>query len=161
MSDWKPVIVGDIVTTKGHAGAGQPVVTGEIAKIEGGTVFIEIEPGVVRRRSISNVRLVPDAERCPHCGHWALEPGYCVNLDCVPGTPEEAGAARIAAEARKPYADVLRNVQALVDRWQGQAQQLQRQAMRADISDETATRKSERAAGLRTAATELRRELGL
>jgi methylphosphotriester-DNA--protein-cysteine methyltransferase len=151
MSDWKPVIVGDIVTTKGHAGAGQPVVTGEIAKIEGGTVFIEIEPGVVRRRSISNVRLVPDAERCPYCEHRA----------CKPGTPEEAEAARIAAEARKPYADVLRNVQALVDRWQGQAQQLQRQAMRADISDETATRKSERAAGLRTAATELRRELGL
>jgi hypothetical protein len=84
-----------------------------------------------------------------------------VNPDCTPGTPEEAEAARIAAEARKPYADVLRNVQVLVDRWQGQAQQLQREAMRADVSDEAATRKSERAAGLRTAATELRRELGL
>jgi hypothetical protein len=68
MSDWKPVIVGDIVTTKGHGGAGQPEVTGEIVAIDRGMVSIEIEPGVLRRRSISNVRMVLARSAVPTAG---------------------------------------------------------------------------------------------
>jgi hypothetical protein len=54
---------------------------------------------------------------------------------------------------------VVPRVHALATRWEAQADGLQRQAMRTDITEETGTRKAERAAGMRTCARELREEL--
>lgn len=51
------VAVGDVVTTHGRHGAGQPEITGRIVTRRGGSVWIETRDGV-RERSISSVRRV-------------------------------------------------------------------------------------------------------
>ena len=53
--------VGDFVESQ--PGVGQPMIRGEVVAIERDLAVIEIKPGLVRRRSVRNLYLIPE-EAC-------------------------------------------------------------------------------------------------